>query len=147
MVRLRDYCETDNLLPEEQRGSHPTRSIMDTMFVIRRLQELGRTAGGGVRCFVDLQEAYDTVDRALLWQALTHIGVPLLIEIIVVSRQLNDGIRACVRGQTAGERSEWFQVGQGLRQGCVSLPLLCRSILCYMSLPYNVLVRGCPKPS
>ena len=73
------------------------------------------------RCFVDLQEAYDTVDRALLWQALTHIGVPLSIEMIAVIRQFNDGIRVCVRGQTAGECSEWFQVGQGLRQGCVSV--------------------------
>ena len=44
-----------------------------------RLQEIGWK--GGVSLFVyfiDLQKAYDTVDRTLMmwWQVLTHIGVP-----------------------------------------------------------------------
>ena len=40
---------------------------------------------------------------------------------LAVIRQFHDGM--CVRSED-GECSEWFQVGQGLRQGCVPSPLL-----------------------
>ena len=47
------------------------------MFVVRRLQEVGRKAGVTLfMCLIDLQKGYDTVDRTLLWQVLTGVGVP-----------------------------------------------------------------------
>ena len=65
--RLSAYCEAKGLLPEEQCGFRPHRSTMDMMFVVRRLQEIGRKARVSLfMCFRDLQEAYDTVDRTLL---------------------------------------------------------------------------------
>ena len=92
------------------------------MFVVRSLQEVGRKAGVSLHmCFVDLQKAYDTVDRTLLWQVLTRIGVPP--QMIAVIRQFHDGMRACVRPDD-GVCSDWFEVEQGLRQGCVLSPLL-----------------------
>ena len=45
-------------------------------------------------CFIDLQKAYDTVDRTLLWQVLTRIGVPP--QMIAVIQQFHDGMKACV---------------------------------------------------
>ena len=71
--------------------------------------------------FIDIQKAYDTVDRTLLWQVLIRIGVPP--QMIAVIRQLQDGMRACVRPND-GVCSDWFGVEQGLRQGCVLSPLL-----------------------
>ena len=69
---------------------------MDMMFTVRRLQEIGRKARAFLFiCFIDLQKAYDTVDRTLLWQVLTRIGVPP--KMIAVTQQLHDGMRACVR--------------------------------------------------
>ena len=66
--RLRAYCEAKGLLPEEQCGVRPNRSTTGMMFVVRRLQEVGRKAGVSFfMCFIDLQKAYDTVDRTLLW--------------------------------------------------------------------------------
>ena len=41
--RLGDFCEEAGILPEEQCGFRPQRSTTDMMFVVRRLQELGRT--------------------------------------------------------------------------------------------------------
>ena len=40
--RLSEYCECENILPEEQCGFRPERSMVDMMFVVRRLQELAR---------------------------------------------------------------------------------------------------------
>ena len=75
--RLSAYCEAKGLLPEEQCGFRPDHSTTDIMFVVRRLPEVGRKAGVSLHmCFIDLQKAYDTVDRTLLWQVLTRIGVP-----------------------------------------------------------------------
>ena len=93
------------------------------LFVVRRIQEIGRNAGVSLfMCFIDLQKAYDTVDRTLLWQVLTRIGVPPQM-IAAVIRQFHDGMRACVRPDD-GVCSDWFEVEQGLRQGCVLSPIL-----------------------
>ena len=42
---------------------------------------------------------------------------------IAIIRQFHDGMRACVRPDE-GVCSYWFEVEQGLRQGCVLSPLL-----------------------
>ena len=119
---LGDYCEAKGLLPEEQCGFRPDRSTTDMMFVVRRLQEVGRKAGVSLfTCFIDLQKAYDTVDRTLLWQVLIRIGVPP--QMIVVIRQFHDGMKACVRPNN-GVCSDSLEVEQGLRQECVLSLLL-----------------------
>ena len=75
--RLSAYCEAIGLLPEEQCGFIQDRSTTDMMLVVRRLQEIGRKVGVSLfMYFIDLQKAYDTVDRTLMWQVLTRIGVP-----------------------------------------------------------------------
>ena len=120
--RLSAYCEAKGLLPEKQCGFRPDRSTTDMIFVVRRLQEVGRKAGVSLfMCFIDLQKAYDTVDRTVLWQVLTRTGVPP--QMIAVIRQFHNRVRACVRPDD-GVCSDWFEVEQELRQGCVLSPLL-----------------------
>ena len=64
--RLGDFCEEAEILPEEQCGFRPLRSTTDMMFVVRRLEELGRTNNTSLEiCFIDLAKAYDSVDRVL----------------------------------------------------------------------------------
>ena len=91
------------------------------MFAVRRLQELGRKARVPLfLCFIDLQKAYDSVNRTLLWQVFARFGVPP--QMLEVIRQFQDGMRAYVRNDD-GRCSEWFEVAQGLGQGVLS-PLL-----------------------
>ena len=62
-----------------------------------------------------------TVDMMFV---VRRFGVPLVVVDIV--RQFHDEMRACVR-LDGGRLSEWFEVGQGLRQGCVLAPILLHS--------------------
>ena len=96
---------------------------MDILFVVRRLQELGRARRISLyTCFINLQRAYDSVDRELLlWAVLALFGVPE--KMLIIIRQFHEDVRARVRTDD-GEQSEWFDVTQGLRQGCVLSPLL-----------------------
>ena len=120
--RLGDFCEEAGILPEKQCGFRPQRSTTDMMFVVRRRQELGRTSNTSLEiCFIDLAKAYDSVDRVLLWEILARFGVPP--RMIKVIRMSHGGMRARVQLDD-GDFSAWFNVCQGLRQGCVLSPLL-----------------------
>ena len=117
-----DFCEEAGIPPEEQCGFRPQRSTTDMMFVVRRLQELGWTSNTSLEiCFIDLAKAYDSVDRVLLWEVLARFGVPP--RMIMVIRMFHDGMRARVQLDD-GDFSAWFNVCQGLRQGCMLSPLL-----------------------
>ena len=114
---LGDFCEEAGILPEEQCGFRPQRSTTDVMFVVRRLQKLGWTSNTFPEiCFIDPAKAYDSVDRVLLWEVLARFGVPP--RMIKVIRMFHDGMRARVQWND-GNFSTWFNVCQGLRQGCV----------------------------
>ena len=106
------------------------------LFVVHRLQELGRERKISLyMCFIDLQKAYDSVDRELLWEVLTRFGVPE--KILTVICKFHYGMRAHVRTDDS-EHSEWFDVTQGLRQGCVLSPLL---VNIFAAVIHVVLVR------
>ena len=120
--RPSDYCEAHGILPDEQCGFRPERSTVDMLFVVRGLQELARRRRISLyMCFIDLQKAYDSVDRELLWKVLARARVPE--EMIAVIHQFHDGMQAQVR-MDDGELSDWFEVTQGLREGCVLPSLL-----------------------
>ena len=111
-MRLNAYCEWRKTFLEAQYGFRVGRSTDDMIYVVREVQELSM-------CYIDLQKAYDSVDRSLLWKVLARYGV--LAKLIPIIRQFHDGMRAGVR-LDSGETSEWFAVEQGLRQGCVIAP-------------------------
>ena len=67
------------------------------MFAVHKLQKLGRKVQvvSLFLCLNDLQKAYASVDHTLLWQVLARVGVrPQMMD---VTRQFHDGMRACVR--------------------------------------------------
>ena len=95
--RLSAYCEARNLVPKEQCGLRPHRSTTDMIFAVQRLQALRRKARVLVfLCCIDLQKAYNSVGRTLLWQVLARFGVPPQMTKDVI-RQFHDGMKACVR--------------------------------------------------
>ena len=69
---------------------------------------------------MDLEKAYDTIDRHGMWQMLRVFGVGG--KLLKAVQSFHTDSRACV--QMGNDVSEWFPVNVGLRQGCVMSPWL-----------------------
>ena len=92
------------------------------MFVVRRLQELGRTSNTSLETsFIDLAKKYDSVDRVVLWEVIACFGVPP--QMIKVIRMFHGRLKARVHLDN-GDFSARFNVCHGFRQGCVLSPRL-----------------------
>uniref|UniRef100_A0A669BJZ3 Reverse transcriptase domain-containing protein n=1 Tax=Oreochromis niloticus TaxID=8128 RepID=A0A669BJZ3_ORENI len=117
--RVRPLVEPQ--IQEEQCGFRPGRGTLDQLFILSRILEgAWEFAQPVYMCFVDLEKAFDRVPRGVLWEVLREYGVsgPLLRAI----RSLYNRCKSLVR--IAGNKSDSFLVGDGLRQGCPLSPVL-----------------------
>ena len=71
-------------------------------------------------CFIDYDKAFDCVDHNKLWKILKEMGIP--DHLICLLRNLSAGQEATVR--TGHGTIDWFQMGKGIRQGCILSPSL-----------------------
>jgi len=112
---------TERKVLEEQGAFRRGRSCVDQLFIVRQLGEkiIEKNRRMLMVC-VDLEKAYDRVDRELLWKVLRTYGVNGALMRAVKS--LYENSKACVIVQ--GKESDWFKVGQGVRQGCTMSPWL-----------------------
>ena len=71
-------------------------------------------------CFIDYAKAFECVDHNKLWKILKEMGI--LDQLTCLLRNLYSGQEATVR---IGHRTtDWFQIGKGVRQGCILSPCL-----------------------
>ena len=70
--------------------------------------------------FIDYTKAFDYVDHNKLWKILQEMGIPDHLTCLL--RNLYAGQEATVR--TGHGTTDWFQIGKGVRQGCVLSPCL-----------------------
>ena len=71
-------------------------------------------------CFIDYAKAFDCVDHNKLWKILKKMGIRDHLTILL--RNLCAGQEATVR--TWHRTTDWFQIGKGVRQGCILSPCL-----------------------
>ena len=71
-------------------------------------------------CFIDYAKAFDCVDHNQLWKILKEMGIPDHLTCLL--KDLYAGQEATVR--TGHGTTDWFQIGKGVRQGCVLSPCL-----------------------
>ena len=71
-------------------------------------------------CFIDYAKALDCVDHNQLWKILQEMGIA--DDLTCLSRNLYAGQEATVR--TGHGTTDWFQIGKGVRQGCILSPCL-----------------------
>ena len=117
--RIRDI--TENKILEEQGAFQKKRSCTDQLFTVRMLSEktIAKNKRMTMVC-VDLEKAYDNVNRDLMWNVLEEYGIRG--RLAKATRSMYVNYEACVR--VLGGKSDWFKVDQGVRQGCVMFPWL-----------------------
>ena len=71
-------------------------------------------------CFIDYAMGFDCVDHNKLWKILKEMGIPDRLACFL--RNVYTGQKATVR--TGHGTTDWFQVGKGVRQGCILSPCL-----------------------
>ena len=71
-------------------------------------------------CFIDYAKAFDCVDHNKLWKTLKEMGIPDHLTCLL--RNLYAGQEATVG--TGHGTTDWFQIGKGVRQGCILSPCL-----------------------
>ena len=71
-------------------------------------------------CFIDFAKAFDCMDHNKLWKILKEMGIPDHLTCLL--RNLYAGQEATVG--TGHGTTDWFQIGKGVRQGCILSPCL-----------------------
>ena len=139
MLIKRVRAGTECAIGKEQCGSRQGRRCMDHVFDVRQVCEKYRAKGKDIFwAFMDLEKAYDTIDRHGMWQMLRVYGVGGKLLKAVQSFYADS--RASVR--VGNDVSEWFPVNVGLRQGCMMSPLLFNVYMDGVVREVNVRVLG-----
>ena len=104
---------TESAIGEEQCGFRQGRGCMDQVMALRQMCEKCLANGKDVFWgFMDLEKAYDAIDRHGLWQMLRVYGVG--VKLLKAVQNFYVDSRACVR--VGNDVSELFPVNVGLRK-------------------------------
>jgi len=71
-------------------------------------------------CFIDYSKAFDCVSHNEMWEVMQRMGFPKHI-IDLVCKLYQHQVSAV---RTSGGNTDWFNIGRGLRQGCILSPSL-----------------------
>ena len=108
-------------LPDIQAGFRNSRGTKDQIVNICWITEKAREFQKNIYfCFTDYVKAFGYVGHRKLWKILKETGIPDHLTCLL--RNLYAGQEATVR--TGHETTEWFQIGKGVRQGCILSPCL-----------------------
>ena len=90
---------------------------LPTSAIIEKIREFQKNI---YFCFIDNAKAFDCVDHNKLWKILKEMGIP--DQLTCLLRNVYAGQEATVR--TGQRTTDWFQIGKGVRQGCILSPCL-----------------------
>ena len=84
--------------------------IANIHWIVKKAREFQKNI-----CFIDSTKDFNCVNHNKLWKILQEVGIPGHLTCLL--RNLYTGQEAAVRtGQGTGD---WFQIGKGIRQGCI----------------------------
>ena len=100
-----------------RKGSWTRDQIANICWIIKKAREFQKNI---YFCFIDYAKAFDCVDHNKLWKTLQEMGIPDHLTYLL--RNLYTGQEATVR--TGHGKTDWFQIGIGVRQGSILSPCL-----------------------
>ena len=113
-ARLQQYMNPE--LPDVQAGFRKGRGTRDQIANICWIVEKAREFQKNIYFwFIEYAQAFDCVDHNKLWKILKEMGIPDHLTCLL--RNLYAGQEARVR--TGHGKTDWFQIGKGVRQGCI----------------------------
>ena len=102
--------------PDFQAGFRKGRGIRDQIanicWIIKEAREFQKNI---YFCFIDYAKAFNCVHHNKFWNILQEMGIPDHLTCLL--RNLYAGQEATVR--TGRGAMDWFQIGKGVRQGCI----------------------------
>ena len=108
--------ELPDVQPSFRKGRGARNQIANICWIIKKAREFQKNI---YFCFIDYAKAFDCVDHNHLWKILKEMGIPDHLTCLL--RNLYAGQEATVR---TGHGIDWFQIGKGVRQGCILSPCL-----------------------
>ena len=99
------------------KGRRTRDQIVNIYWIIEKAREFQKNI---YYCFTDYTKAIDCVDHNKLWRILKEMGIPDHLTCLL--RNLYASQEATVR--TGHGTTDWFQIGKGVRQGCILSPCL-----------------------
>ena len=116
-ARLQQYLNWELL--DVQAGFRKGKGTRNQIAIICWIIENTRESQKNI-CFIDYTKAFDCVDHNKLWKILQEMGKSDHLTCLL--RNLCAGQEATVR--TRHGSTDWFQIGKGVRQGCILSPCL-----------------------
>ena len=86
----------------------------------KAIEYIGKQQKSIYFCFTDYAKAFDCVAHSKLWKILKELGIPDHLTFLL--RNLYAGQEAT--GRIGHETTYWFQIGEGIHQGCILSPCL-----------------------
>ena len=121
VILNREQSLLDKQLLEEQAGFRTNRSTVDQIFILKMVMEKSHDCNKPLYiCFIDIQKAYDSVNRDLLRQICKHYG--LSNKTVRMLQLLHTNTKARIR--VNGDLSDSFNVETGVLQGGVTSCIL-----------------------
>ena len=108
-------CETPDVHAGFRKGRGTRDQIANICWIIEKAREFQKNI---YYCFIDYTKAFDCVDYNKLWKILQEMGISDHLTYLL--RNLYTDQEATVR--TGHGTTDWFQIGKGVRQGCILSP-------------------------
>ena len=120
-TRLSLLAEQQNWLSERQFGFRKGRSTQDGILIVSAVIEQAKAdkLDAGIAC-VDLAQAYDSVDRKVMFKKLERLGIKGSFLTLLNDYYTNDFVKFDIGGQL----TKPMYLKQGVKQGCNLSPLL-----------------------
>ena len=108
-------CELPDVQAGFRKGRGTRYQITNILWIIKKAREFQKNI-----CVIYYAKAFDCVDHNKLWKILKEMGIPDHLTCLL--RNLYAVQEATVK--TRHGTTDWFQIGKGIRQGCILSPCL-----------------------
>ena len=119
--RLCRFIEQFDIIGNEQSGFRKGYSTNDNIFILYGIINILLSNRKRLYCaFLDYEKAFDKIDRIFLWQKLLNENISG--KVLVIIKNIYESAKSCVK--VGGEKSEFFKIHSGVRQGENLSPIL-----------------------